>query len=662
MPKTFAHLFSPLALRHLTLKNRITFGAHTANMSEDGLPGARHLGYYLARACGGCAMIVIEPVPVHATAVLTRGNFRHQSDDVIAPFRRLTDACHEHGTAMIHQLYHVGAHGDAANSWVANWSPSGTASHHDGDGSHAMTEAEIGVVIDGFVQAGRRAFLAGFDGIELFAAYNALIDQFWSPLTNRRTDRWGGSLENRLRFALRTIEGIREQAGQDFVIGMAISGAEPYPGGLSLADKAEICAWLDQRGLVDYFTVGTGSYLNHFEAIVPSFLTEPLLGAQGAAAIKQAVRHARVQAEARIRTPANADQLIASGGADLVSLVRAQIADPELANKARAGRAADIRPCINCNQECIGRRLRDYWISCLVNPSVGREFVWAATEGSRSARPKRILVVGGGPAGMETARVAAERGHRVMLIERSERLGGQLRLAARQPKREEIDEFLAWLEGQLTQLQVEIRRSTELSAEAIAADEYDQVVIATGARPGASGFQRALPHLARLPGVELEHVVSVEDVLSGSVALGLRVLLVDDDGGWRASGTALYLAERGHRVTLLTPALHAGHHLGHTASVGLLAKALAERDVTVITSAALCAIERDTAVILDLLTGRERRETFDAVVLAMLPEANAELAAELGAHGILATSIGDCVAPRKATMAIYEAHKLALEL
>jgi 2,4-dienoyl-CoA reductase-like NADH-dependent reductase (Old Yellow Enzyme family)/thioredoxin reductase len=662
MTETFAHLFSPLALRHLKLKNRVTFGAHTANMSEDGLPGARHLGYYLARARGGCAMIVVEPVPVHDTAVLTRGNFRHQSDDVIAPFRRLTDACHQHDTVMIQQLYHVGAHGDAANSWVASWSPSGTASHHDGDGSHAMTEGEIEAVIEGFVQAGRRACRAGFDGVELFAAYNALIDQFWSPLTNRRTDSWGGPLENRLRFAVQIIEGIRQQARQDFVIGMAISGAEPYPGGLSLADKAEICAWLDQRGLIDYFTVGTGSYLNNFEAIVPSFLTEPLLGAEDAAPIKRVVSNARVQAEARIRTPANGDQLIASGQADLVSLVRAQIADPDLANKAMAGRTADIRPCINCNQECIGRRLRDYWISCLVNPSAGREFAWAEAEGGRSERPRRVLVVGGGPAGMEAARVAAERGHRVTLVERSEHLGGQLLLAARQPKREEIGEFLAWLERQLTQLQLEIRRGTELSADGIAEGDYDQVVIATGARPGTAGFQRALPHVARLPGVELEHVMSVEDVLSGSVTPGQRVLLVDDDGGWRASGTALYLANRGHRVTLLTPALHVGHQLSHTATLGLLAKALAERDVTVITSAALRAIERDTVLILDLLTGRERREPFDTVVLATLPEANAELAAELGARGGAATAVGDCVAPRKATMALYEARKLALEL
>ena len=233
---------------------------------------------------------------------------------------------------------------------------------------------------------------------------------------------------------------------------------------------------------------------------------------------------------------------------------------------------------------------------------------------------------------------------------------------ARQPKREEIGEFLAWLERQLTELQVEIRRGTALSADGIAEGDYDQVVVATGARPGTAGFQRALPHVAQLPGLELEHVVSVEDVLAGDVSLGARVLLVDDDGGWRASGTALYLAERGHRVTVLTPALHVGHNLGHTASLGLLAKALAERDVTVITSAALRAIEPEAVVILDLLTGRDRREPFDAVVLATLPQANAELAAELDVRGVAATAVGDCVAARKATMALYEARKLALEL
>ena len=249
MSEHFPTLFSPLQLRHKTLKNRIVFGAHTANMSHEGIPGPRHFGYYRERARGGAAMIVIEPSPAHRTGILTRGNFLHESDAVIPHFRKITDACHSHGTVMIHQIYHVGGHGDQDNSWEPYWSPSGVPSFHDPWGSHAMTEAEVEELIAAFVEAARRDRDAGFDGVDLFAGYNCLIDQFWSPLTNKRTDRWGGSLENRLRFTVEVASRIRKMAGDDFIIGMTISGGEPYPGGLSLADKQEIVSWLDQRGL-----------------------------------------------------------------------------------------------------------------------------------------------------------------------------------------------------------------------------------------------------------------------------------------------------------------------------------------------------------------------------------------------------------------------------
>lgn len=662
MAKTFPHLFTPLTMRGTVLKNRITFGAHTANMAEDGLPGARHLGYYTARANGGAGMIVVEPVPAHRTGVLTRGNFRHDDDAVIPAFQKLTDACHEHGTVMIHQIYHIGAHGDGDNSWEPNWSPSGTASHHDSDGSHAMSEAEIEEVIEAFVQAARRDHQAGFDGVELFAAYNALIDQFWSPLTNHRTDRWGGSLEDRLRFTVRIIKGIRKVTDDAFIIGLAISGAEPYPGGLSVADKQEIVAWLDERGLVDYVTVGAGSYLNDFAHIVPSFMTEPMLGPPVAAEMKRVVKHAKVQAEARIRTPTNGEQVIADGMADMVSLVRAQIADPELANKTKDGRPEDIRPCINCNQQCIGRRLRDYWISCVVNPTTGREAEWSASHTLRAEKPKHVLVIGGGPAGMEAARVAAERGHRVTLIERLEHLGGRFRLAAKQPKRHEITDFLAWSEGQLTKHQVEIQKGCELSASEIKALGTDDVIVATGSRPAGNGFQRALPHVQKMPGVDQDHVTSVEVALDDQAKLGDRVLVIDDDGGWRGVGTALYLADQGHKMTILTSALHAGTGIAHTASAGLMMKDLAAARIETITSSAALAIEGRTVRIANLLTGKESEIETDSVVLATLPTAEVGLAAELHREGIAATAIGDCVAPRKASMAIYEARKLALGL
>jgi len=660
MSATFPHLFSPLTIRDTVLKNRITFGAHTANMAENGLPGERHLGYYEARARGGAGMIVVEPVPVHRTAVLTRGNFRHDDDSVIPAFRKVTDACHAHGAVMIHQNYHIGAHGDGDNSWEPNWSPSGTPSHHDSDGSHAMSEAEIEEVIEGFVQAARRDYQAGFDGVELFAAYNALIDQFWSPLTNHRTDHWGGSVEDRLRFTVRIVEGIRRVTDQAFLIGLAISGAEPYPGGLSVADKQEIIAWLDERGLIDYVTVGAGSYLNDFAHIVPSFMTSPMLGPPVAAAMKQIVKHAKVQAEARIRTPTNGEQVIADDQADLVSLVRAQIADPELATKD--GRPEDIRPCINCNQQCIGRRLRDYWISCLVNPTTGVE--WSTPLTLRAEEPKRVLVIGGGPAGMEAARVAAERGHRVTLVERSDHLGGRFRLAAKQPKRHEIADFLAWQERQLTQHQVEIMRATALDVDLVREMGVDHVILATGSRPAATGFQRALPHVRHLPGADWGHVTSAEAALDDAVELGRRVLIIDDDGGWRGVGTALYLADKGHEVSILTAALHPGQEIAHTASVGLMMKDLAKAGVETIASSAALAlvIEEKVVRISHLLTDEERETTADSVVLATMPEVETGLGDALEREGVTVTAIGDCVAPRKASMAIFEGRRAALSI
>src|SRR3990172_2449520 len=418
MPQPFPHLFQPLTLRHVTLKHRLTFGAHTANMSRDGLPADRHLGYYLERAIGGAAMIVVEPVPAHRTAVLTRGNFRHSDDAVVPQSRRITEACHEHGAVMIQQIYHVGAHGDWDNSFEPNWSPAGLPSMHDSDGSHAMTGAEIEEVVEGFAQA--------------------------------------------------------------------------QPDVLSLADQQEIAAWHDARGLYDYVTVGTGSYYD-FTRIIPAFLYEDKLGPPFAEAIKRVVRHARVQAESHIRTPENADYVIAAGQADMVSIVRGQIADPHMATKAAAGRPEDIRPCISCNQMCGGRRSRDYWISCLVNPSVGRESQWGGDRFAPAARPRRVLVVGGGPAGLEAARVAAERGHRVTLAEAADRLGGQFRLAGEQPRRAQILDLIAWYEGQLERLQVVVRLNAPMDAGEVRGFGADAVVLATRSPPGRAGFPRARP-------------------------------------------------------------------------------------------------------------------------------------------------------------------------
>jgi 2,4-dienoyl-CoA reductase-like NADH-dependent reductase (Old Yellow Enzyme family) len=663
MDSKFPHLFTPVKLGHLELKNRIVFGAHTANMSHEGLPGDRHFGYYRERARGGAAMIVVEPAPVHRTAVLIRGNFLAENDAVIPHFRRITDECHKHGTVMMHQAYHVGGHGDQDNSWEPYWSPSGVPSFHDQWGSHAMTEAEIEELIAAFVAAARRDHESGFDGTDLFAGYNCLIDQFWSPLTNKRDDKWGGSFENRLRFSVEICRRIRATCGDRFIIGMTISGAEPYPGGLTIVDKQEIVAHLDSRGLVDYFSCGTGSYLNQFSKIVPSFHYGMFLGTDDAAKFKEVVKHARVTAEARVKTPENAEKVIAEGKADMVSIVRGQIADPHLANKAREGRPEDIRPCISCNQLCLGRRLRDYWVSCISNPSVARESQWDGDSTPPTSKPRHVLVVGGGPAGLEVARVAAARGHRVTLVEKTAELGGQFRLAAGQPERGEIGALLHWYRGQLEKLQVQVKLRTEMSAADIKASGADAVVLCTGSNPSREGFQRSFPHLAKLPGAEQDNVCTAHDVLEGTVTPGTRVLLLDDiNGWWPASGTALHLAQQRHQVTVVTAAEKAGAALDLSMTGDTLRERFAKFGVEVLLATALSEWKDTTARLINLYTGELEEREFDSLVLATTNTPEDRLTKELADAGLELHAIGDTVAARSASMAFYEGRKLALAL
>ena len=660
MAEGFPRLFEPLTIRHRTLRNRIVFGAHTANMAEGGLPGERHLGYYRERALGGAAMIVVEPVPVHATAVLTRGNFRHGSDAIVPHFRKLTEAVRAEGAVVIQQLYHVGQHGDADNSFRPSWSPSGLPSFHDSDGSHRMSEAEIEEAIEGFVQAGRRARDAGFDGVELFAAYHALIDQFWTPSSNRRDDRWGGSLENRVRFGAEIMRRIRAMAGEDFIVGLAVNLHPQVEAALSVEQLQEIVAWHDARALADYVTCGTGSYFD-FTGIIPSVFFADKLGAPYAEALKAVTRHMKVQAESHIRTPENAEYVIASGQADLVSIVRGQIADPHLANKARDGRAEDVRPCLSCNQMCWGRRFRDYWISCLINPSAGREWEWGGDRYAPADRPRRVLVVGGGPAGLEAARVAAERGHQVTLAEASDRLGGQFRLAGLQPRRGQILDYLAWQERQLTRMQVAVRLNTPLDADEVRAFGADVVILATGAQPTGEGFQRALPHLDRLPGIERGHVCTAEAVLAREARPGRRVVLLDEGANWKGAGTALALAEAGHAVTIVTPAGMVAKEIERTAADLPLRKRLRELGARFVTDAAILAWRGDAAVVTQF-AGPEEIVPADTLVIAACNRPEDGLAHALDGAGLDVRTVGDAVAARTAVMAIYEGRVAAMAL
>jgi 2,4-dienoyl-CoA reductase-like NADH-dependent reductase (Old Yellow Enzyme family) len=661
----FPHVFAPLTLRHRTLRCRINLGAHTTNMGEGGLPSERHIAYYRERALGGAGMIVVEPVPVHATAVLTRGNFLPDDDAVVPHFRRLTDACHaaaaaDGGVVMIQQLYHVGQHGDAANSFREHWSPSGLPSMHDADGSHAMTEAEIEEIIGAFVRAAVRARESGFDGIEVFAAYNALVDQFWTPWSNRRRDRWGGPLANRARFSAGVLDGIRMACGDDFIVGLAVNLDPNSDGSLSEAELQEVVAWHDERALMDYVTCGTGSYFD-FHPLMPTSLYPARLGEAAGAALKAVVRNAVVQAESHIRTPAGAEAVLAAGHADMVSIVRGQIADPHLVAKARAGHPERVRPCISCNQLCWGRRSRDYWISCLINPSVGREAEWAGDRVAPAVTAGRVLVIGGGPAGLEAARVSAERGHDVVLIEGSDELGGQWRFAGRQPSRSQVLDHLAWYEAELERLGVEIRLGRSAAAGDVAPERADHVVVAVGAAPPAAGFQRALRLADRLPGIELGHATTAQDVLAGAQDIVGRVLVLDDVNDWRGIGTAMFLQERGCTVTIATAAPAVATGLYHSAADVPARRRFAVAGGEMAPNTVVVAWGADVATLRSTLTGSETQRGFDWLVVAGTPVARTELLEELARAGIAHTAIGDCVAPRTAAAAILDGRRVGLQ-
>ena len=658
----FKHLFSPLTLGHKTLKHRLNFGAHTANMAVDGLPMERHHGYYLERAIGGAAMIVVEPVPVHRTAVLTRGNFRQGDDSIIPHFRKITDSCHEYETVMIQQLYHVGAHGDWDNSFAPNWSPSGMPSMHDHDGSVAITHNQIVEVIDSFARAAARAQQAGFDGCELMAAYNAIIEQFWSPFTNRRNDSYGGSFQNRMRFSVDLLAAIRESVGPDFIIGVCTSYDPVESDVLPLDTIQEIARYHDERGLFDYVTIGTGGYYNH-TMIIPNALHEDQLGVPFAAKIREAVTYSKVQAESHIRTPETADYVIGSGSADMVSIVRGQIADPHLANKAMQGRADDIRPCLSCNQMCWGRRYKDYWISCLINPSAGREFEWGGDRFTKAKISRKILVVGGGPAGCEAARVAAERGHKVTLVEASGELGGQFRLAGQQPRRGQILDFIAWFERQLNRTGVEVLFNSPFFSEDVIAFEADAVVLATGSIPSQTGYQRGIPTRDTLPGIDCENVWDVEDVMNRSAKLGKSVLLLDDVGTWKAGGTALQMVKKGHELSIVTPYPVVGREITRTGADLALRERLRKAGTRFYCESVVTEWTGNQAGIMDLLDGSEVEKEYDSLVLATVNVPVNELEEELaGEQSFEIHVIGDCLSPRQTPAATYEGRKIGMQL
>ena len=526
-------LLSPLMVGNLELKNRMVVAPMvTCYCDDDGMPTEQYIAYHEARAKGGFGLIITEDYAVdpRGRGFWCAGLWK---DEQIAPHRELTQRVHAAGAKILAQIYHCGRQTAAAIIGAQPVSASALPCPSMGEVPHALTREEIRVIVGQFGDTARRAEQAGFDGVEVHGAHGYLIAQFMSAYSNKRTDRYGGTLHNRLRFALETIADIKAKCRPDFVVSFRISADEYVIGGRDLAETKVICQQLEAAG-IDLVHISAGTYESAW-AIIPPLGRPYAWLAESAAQIKQVV-NIPVQVVGRIKDPLVAESILASGQADLISFGRASLADPDLARKYAEGHAEQIRQCIGCNQGCISILFTNQPIRCLVNPSLGFE---GAREIKRAATKKKVLVVGGGPAGLEAARGARLAGHNVVLLERSDHLGGNFVVGAIPPGKGELTSYITWLGEELSRLGVHLEFSSTASPEVIGNEAPDVVVYAAGAK-----------HVRPpIPGIERANVVEACDVLTGRAAVGGRVVIAG--GGMIGSETALYLASIGRQVTIV---------------------------------------------------------------------------------------------------------------
>ena len=663
----FKYLFTPLQIGNVTVRNRIFISAHSKQYADNNMMGRRHAFYYGERAKGGTGLIVCDMLHIHHTSSSNFSKACFAYDPKVIPgLKMVADAVHEHGAKIFAQLVHSGCHGDGGvydDQWRHVWGVSGIPDVSIREACKEMETEDIQELIDGFAKSAVHSKEGGFDGVELHGAHGYLINQFFSPLFNKRTDKYGGSLEKRMTFAIEVLDAVRKSVGPDFVVGLRISADELIPGGNTINDYKVIAKKLEETGHIDYFNVSSGTYYTPY-IFTPPMLLPHAFRAYLAAEIKRVV-DIPVFTVGRIKDPLLAEKILADGQADMVGMTRAQIADPELANKAKEGRLDDIRPCLGCNQGCISRLYNQRGVTCLGNPAAGRE-EWLGIGTIKSAdKRKNVVIIGGGPAGMEAARVAAMRKHNVQLFEQKDQLGGQVNLLAKVPIRAEFADLIRWQIGQIEKLGVKIHLKTRIEADAIKALNPDVVIVATGSTPQRTGFTEALPLRAEMPGVEQENVFSVRDVLEEKVDVkGKNVLIIDNDAAHEAYATADYIAEGGGKVQIVTRLYHAGMDLAPVHDIILYYRRLFEKGVTFIPTHLVKEIKGNKATIYNVYAPTQERtlENIDIFVLAMGKDPNDALYKELKGTVPELYRIGDCVAPRRTQYAIWDGHMIGRKI
>ncbi|MGY1590700.1 mycofactocin system FadH/OYE family oxidoreductase 2 [Geodermatophilus sp. SYSU D00708] len=645
----YERLASPLRVGPVTLPNRVVFPAHLTNFAVDGLPTARHAAYYAARAAGGAGLVVTEESTVDPAdrpyEKLVRGH-----DDAVAPgWRLVTDAVHAHGVPVFAQLNHNGGQSDATHTRAPVLAPSPVPDPLFREVPREASAADLARLVGGYADVAARCAAAGFDGVEVQASQSSLVRQFLSPATNRRTDGYGGPLENRVRFLVEVLTAVREAVGPGRAVGVRLAGGEGVDGGTTLADAAATARLLAAAGLVDSVSTTVGVATATLEQVVPPMTTEPGYARSVSAAIRAAVRAVSdvpVIGVGRFLTPAQAEQALADGDCDLVGVARGQIADPGWAGKACTGRAAEIRRCLGCNQECIGRVGTNRPLGCVTNPRAGREAPLPAP-----VRRRRVLVVGGGPAGLRAAATAAQRGHAVTLLEQAPATGGAVLVAASAPGRDGLRPLVDDLAAECARAGVDVRTGSRATPDDVRAHAPDVVVLATGARPARPAWAG-----------DSARVVDVRDVLTGAASPTGHVLVVDDLGAAAGPSVAELLAGRGCAVEVVTAAMVVGQDLGLTLDRPRWQRRAAELGIRQSTDLLVQAVEGRAVRALHHPTGAVQERAVDWVVVATHARADDELWRALRGSGLEVHRAGDCLAPRRASAATLDGDRVGASI
>jgi 2,4-dienoyl-CoA reductase-like NADH-dependent reductase (Old Yellow Enzyme family) len=648
-------VWEPIRVGEVVIPNRVARAANTTTISQAGLD-EQFIAYHRARAEGGVGLSILEAAAVHPTSVLSYAI----DDDVCRGFERLMTAIRPFGMRVFQQLWHGGHHIYGVNGRIP-YAPADVPSPFTGLVGAPMGQAEIDEVVAAYAAAARRCRDAGLDGIEIHAGHGYLIHQFLSPLTNTRADAYGGSLENRMRFALEVFRAVRAAAGPGFPIGARMS-ASTAQGNVTASELGQVARVLEREDLIDFLDVSYGDYFQ-MDRMVGTMADPAGYQLEPDAPLRAAVSIPRL-ITGRFRTLEEVEQVLRSGEAELVSMVRAQIADPWLVRKTREGRADEVRPCIACNQGCVGGLLQVARMGCAVNPAAGAEGVLDESRITRAGKSLKVMVVGGGPAGLEAARVAALQGHRVMLAEAAADLGGAIRAARRVPRLHGIGDITDWLEREVRRLGVEVRTGTFIEANDVIGERPDLVVVATGGLPRGDGLQAANPGLEP-PGCDLSHVTNSQDLLmmsAGERALGQTALVLDDVGHYEAVGVAEFLVERGLSVTYVTGLASFAPKLNGSFRNDMALARLHRGRFRLLVGHELLAIRAGHCLVRPRRSSQTDTIEADTVVLVTFKAPVRTIYDELRGRVPDIRIVGDAASPRTLQDAIREGHLAARQL